>query len=566
MPSAKDRETFLAQDRARIYLLSTGENESTARLRANQLFRDGDDEEDGSGTFGDNDDGDFQNDDVKDNGEEVEDLYRNEVEPVNLPQSTHTLFFTQPVRSIPFGFALLIVVISIMCLSMAFTDNLGIGLNFLNFSGLPPGNKFSVPVNVSLPVRIAQYLGIFIALLMEEEIPTGAYLLRMIPSSSFKKKFPNRSYKRFVASAMLRIILGYIFLLNVLLILVKANGVLDIFYDVLALQFISELDDIAFSLSKLDILGRSLRRACTAKLFQTEFERQKFARSIKASIFLKTVYFVNIAIFLGLMIHISLNQRKGTYQCNRIKVDFGDAVWGDALVRSPEGGYNEVTLSFSTFNGVYEKVGRKHDRPVYQEMKKFDYRNKFDDLVIPAEIKYSDELHAWTFNHPDIVKKTTQDESEPWLLRSPDTEEYDLLNVASEWNIWFGVIDTTHVTYSCTECNSNTDCNLNGNCVNGECECLVETVEEGGGGISYLGPHCEVKLKDKCGTIFDGSLNSTWSIIRYTLPGGPENVLFEEYNRPVYGLVSGIETKEDDIHWLVYVSPRACEQNNCCPH
>mmetsp|Transcript_37962 Transcript_37962/g.79512 ORF Transcript_37962/g.79512 Transcript_37962/m.79512 type:complete len:496 (+) Transcript_37962:298-1785(+) len=377
----------------------------------------------------------------------------------------------------------------------------------------------------------------------------------MIPSSSFKKKFPNRSYKRFVASAMLRIILGYIFLLNVLLILVKADGVLDIFYDVLALQFISELDDIAFSLSKLDILGKSLRHACTAKLFQTEFERQKFARSIKASIFLKTVYFLNLAIFLGLMIQISTNQRKGIYQCNRIKVDFGDAVWADALKLSPEGGYNEVTLAFSTFNGVYENVRLEQGRPVYQEMKKFD-RTPFDDWVIPAEIKYSKKLGAWIFNHPGIVKKATQDESEPWLLRSPDTEDFNLLNAPSEWNIWFGVIDTTHVTYSCTECDSNTDCNLNGNCVNGECECHVETVEEGGDGISYLGPHCEVKLKDKCGTIFDGSLNLTWSILRYTLPSGPEDVLFEEYNRPVYQLVSGADRKEDDIDWLVYTGSR----------
>jgi len=188
-------------------------------------------------------------------------------------------------------------------------------------------------------------------------------------------------------------------------------------------------------------------------------------------------------------------------------------------------------------------------------MKKFD-GTKFDDGVIPAEIKYSTELGAWIFYHPNIVKKTTQDESEPWLLQSPDTEEFNLLNVASEWNIWFGVIDTTPVKIHCTKCNSNTDCNLNGNCVSGKCECPVGTVEDGGGGVSYLGPHCEVKLKDKCGTIFDGNFNLTWSIFRYTLPGGRADTLFETYNRPVYNLVSGIEIKEGDINWLVYTGSR----------
>lgn len=36
------------------------------------------------------------------------------------------------------------------------------------------------------------------------EIPTGLHLLRTIPEPSFKKKFPDRSYKKFVAAAILR--------------------------------------------------------------------------------------------------------------------------------------------------------------------------------------------------------------------------------------------------------------------------------------------------------------------------------------------------------------------------
>mmetsp|Transcript_12411 Transcript_12411/g.22465 ORF Transcript_12411/g.22465 Transcript_12411/m.22465 type:complete len:278 (+) Transcript_12411:967-1800(+) len=141
--------------------------------------------------------------------------------------------------------------------------------------------------------------------------------------------------------------------------------------------------------------------------------------------------------------------------------------------------------------------------------------------------------------------------SEPWLLRSPETDEFDLLNVGGDWNIWFGVIDTTHLTYSCTECNTNTDCNLNGQCVNNECKCNVE--EE----TSYLGPHCEVKLKDKCVSIFEGSMNTTWSRFRYSqVPGGPPTTLFEEYNRPVYVNIGGIEYREGDIHWLLFTGNR----------
>lgn len=100
-------------------------------------------------------------------------------------------------------------------------------------------------------------------------------------------------------------------------------SVLDIFYDVLALQFISELDDMAFSLCKLEVLGRKLQRACTAKLYQTEFERKKFKAGRKASIFLKSVYFINLAAALAGMGYVTKRQDDGYFQCDELTVDFG---------------------------------------------------------------------------------------------------------------------------------------------------------------------------------------------------------------------------------------------------
>ena len=42
-------------------------------------------------------------------------------------------------------------------------------------------------------------------------------------------------------SSILRITIGYLFLLNVILVLIQADVVIEIFYDVLALQFIQQL-------------------------------------------------------------------------------------------------------------------------------------------------------------------------------------------------------------------------------------------------------------------------------------------------------------------------------------
>ena len=93
-------------------------------------------------------------------------------ETLMLPHSTHTLLFTEDVCSLPFFFAMFVLFVSFSCLGLALWDGLGEG---------SPGNPLGVPVNVSEQVRAAQFLSVLVALTMEEEIPTGTYMLRMMP-------------------------------------------------------------------------------------------------------------------------------------------------------------------------------------------------------------------------------------------------------------------------------------------------------------------------------------------------------------------------------------------------
>ena len=83
--------------------------------------------------------------------------------------------------------------------------------------------------------RIAQYFSVVVAVLMEEEIPTALYLLRMIPRSSLEAQL-GLSYTKFCASAMCRLVIGYMFLFNVLLVVVQSEGVLDMFYDMVSIS------------------------------------------------------------------------------------------------------------------------------------------------------------------------------------------------------------------------------------------------------------------------------------------------------------------------------------------
>ena len=85
--------------------------------------------------------------------EDVKESSFQEEEPLTIPQSTHSFLFTEIPTTMPFYFGLGISVMSFACLSLALVDNVQNG---------------EIPFNVPVSVRIAQYLSIVIALLMEE--------------------------------------------------------------------------------------------------------------------------------------------------------------------------------------------------------------------------------------------------------------------------------------------------------------------------------------------------------------------------------------------------------------
>ncbi|KAL7554378.1 hypothetical protein ACHAWF_018209 [Thalassiosira exigua] len=308
-------------------------------------------------------------------------------EPLRLPPSTHTLLFAQPLCSTPFLFSAGILLLSYASLFLvAYNDLLG-GEN-------DPINPFDIPVNVTTAVRGAQYLAILVALLMEEDM----------------------NYHAFVASSILRIVMGYLFLLNAFGVLIKANA----------------LDDIAFSLARMDVLGKKMLRACTAKCFQTEFEKERLGRSKKLGFFLKAVYGLNLAVLLAGMAVVSARQISGHYQCESITVDLGQSVWDEAVVNMPQEQYDrwvslypyfadavspdrdEIwTLVFSYFNGFYEKDGTHAGRPIYRERRKHDRmlygEGMPHEYVVPATIKFCEEISAWVFTHDYIQRSKKKD-------------------------------------------------------------------------------------------------------------------------------------------------------------
>lgn len=118
-----------------------------------------------------------------------------------------------------------------------------------------------------------------------------------------------------------------------------------------------------------------------------------------------------------------------------------------------------------------------------------------------SDLLSGDDIESWVFRHELISTSpctyneqgmctiSYEEENEcSWLLRSEETDSFDVIEVASErdsWKVWTGLIeDDSSITIDCNECYSNAGCNYHGDCgllVDQRCEC-----NEG-----YFGIHCE---------------------------------------------------------------------------
>jgi hypothetical protein len=165
--------------------------------------------------------------------------------------------------------------------------------------------------------------------------------------------------------------------------------------------------------------------------------------------------------------------------------------------------------------------------------------------TIPAEIKYCTSEEAWVFMHPNIRKSESDDDECPWLLRSPGTSEYDILDVFGDWTVWAGSFKQggafKAVCSECSESSNNADCNFHGQCVDGRCVCM----DNG----DYFGSHCEHKRP--CETL-RGDAGDIWSI--RTDDDGNEILAYE---RPTYIYNGGFTIlQENETRVLAYTGSR----------
>mmetsp|Transcript_20385 Transcript_20385/g.58971 ORF Transcript_20385/g.58971 Transcript_20385/m.58971 type:complete len:591 (-) Transcript_20385:139-1911(-) len=406
--------------------------------------------------------------------------------------------------------------------------------------------------------HLSQYFDV--GVLMEEEIPQGLELIGKGVEQDICAKRIRFPMKRIVPASLLRLAIGYLFLCSLFLTVVQETTVINVFFDVLALQFVENVDDVVYGLCKRGFFGRVLRIATNnTHIIRCSSSNQGRAVRRWSKRLIRFVYFANILTLLAVLAYLSERQRMGQYRCESVSVNFGGAMWEDAHVLGED---KPRLLIYSHFNGFYVEDGSHDRRPRYVEMNKEDgdkFAGTTDGVcadgsktcTVPAEIIYCEKIESWVLRHGKIRTSNNTDTPEnecSWLLRSPETDSYDIIELAEEreWFVWRGLIETNYrVSIECNECNDNADCNYNGKCAHdSESDSDICVCDENHFGVAcQFQQPCEVIRSEK---------DSTTTLTLLADPNDEEGTKFvESYGRPVY-VIDNMSGKPFSLMRLTY--------------
>eukprot|EP00980_Cylindrotheca_fusiformis_P006925 scaffold1442_cov128-Cylindrotheca_fusiformis.AAC.46 len=255
--------------------------------------------------------------------------------------------------------------------------------------------------------------------------------------------------QKWVLACALQFLSGLMFQFVIFVLIVQSTTVIGMLLNFAALGFITEIDDVAFSLAERGYFSNSLKQAChDVRVHKTPDTKGPWLRRLALLFFVLLVISGYTVIFRY--------QRRGKFLCSRMEVQFGDSFW------------SELPL----FSGVYtvDKAKRENRRLVYGDE---------DTNGETAIFRYCFSEKAFVFGpFDDSANYTSLDDyydeicdPSSYYVKSPTTESFDLLEArATDWSVVRSddanlVYPVDHLFMQCLDC-ENGSCNqpLGGSC------------------------------------------------------------------------------------------------------
>jgi len=351
-----------------------------------------------------------------------------------LPQDVYSILATASVRTFPFWISMFVVFgFQYLLLVLLLANQINVNSD---------NNPLNLPANVETSVRISQVLLVTIALFSQDDLLIGIESLVDEMPNYFRGnvRFMNMTRFQWRMSSVIRLLQGLLNLLAAFKLSIQSETVPDVLLNVLGVGFISNLDNLAFSLSLKGYFGESMKKL-TEDVRDVEFHldstnNQSSSATLITKLKNSAHIMIAFAVLVWMLIAFSIfavQQIEGVYSEQDIKIEFGD----------------EVLPFLGLFNGCYKASDANEDasgRLLYEQVG-FANGGKFGFCS-----DFGDGDGGWAFFIGEMG-----DICEKYIARSGETSTFSLLEAAkTKWytsdDLPLDYLEITEIKTATSEC------------------------------------------------------------------------------------------------------------------
>jgi hypothetical protein len=319
-----------------------------------------------------------------------------------------------------------------------------------------PRNPLNFPPNVESTVRTTEVLAIIIAIITQDDVKKVIHILRDgYDENSFHRAFGCEASRcKWLFSIVLRGSEGLLGLFVTFMLIMQSETVLDLLLNFSAMEFVSLMDDVAFSMLSEGYLGIMMMKE--AKALSVTKYHISYEKSFWKTSRLTAAYFIMIfTVMITAWGMIYANQASGKYLCERVYIQIDDS----------------LAPNLAMLSGIYTADHDKGGSRVTSVQIREEGTAEIGDIGM---FGYCKKDKRWTFTLQESSKP--HDPCEDWIAATSESIVFDVTKTASSrWYARTSSGRTLPISTPYIECYDCLDkqnfCGKYGKCESNKCNC-----------------------------------------------------------------------------------------------
>ncbi|CAB9497926.1 expressed unknown protein [Seminavis robusta] len=264
-----------------------------------------------------------------------------------LTEDIYSLMYTSHKFSAAFFFAWAAFAVQFTILILIFGDLVDLS-DDPQVSSNGETNRLKIPAGIETHVQVAQFLSVILTINFTAaggDMFKGLQHLFNGFDRDLERKHPGANAPKWFVAGVLQVLVGVLMVVNLFILAMQSSGVIGLCLNFAALHFVQEIDDVAFTVASMGLLGLTVQKEvqCVGDIVISAEVRSR-------TLWMRRIVWIVLVVGLySCWFVIASWQWSGKFVCDVVLVQFGDAYDAD--------------LAF--FSGPFRTNGTQNSRDKY---------------------------------------------------------------------------------------------------------------------------------------------------------------------------------------------------------